>query len=144
MSTLAQAIAQMEGFNTAGTLAQRNNNPGNLRSSPLATGTSGGFAVFPDIATGWQALDAQIALDASRGLTLEQFINKYAPPSENNTGQYLSYLVTQTGMQPSDLLLGAIDPSVATSSVDIPSLDLTTITVVAGLAVAIIAWAFID
>jgi len=37
-------------------------------------------------------------LDAGRGLNLSQFITKYAPPGENNTGNYLSYLQTQLGV----------------------------------------------
>jgi len=109
MATLAEAIAQMEGFNTPGTIAQRNNNPGNLRfvGQVGATGKdSKGFAVFPSAGEGWRALDAQIALDGSRGLTLTQFMGKYAPPSENDTGGYISYVSKQTGIGVNDLISG--------------------------------------
>ena len=58
-SAIAQAIYQMEGSGPT-TIATRNNNPGNLRSGPGQIGTNGGFAVFPDMATGWAALDNQI------------------------------------------------------------------------------------
>jgi len=34
----------------------------------------------------------QIKLDAKRDFTLEQFIHKYAPPSENETSKYLDFL----------------------------------------------------
>lgn len=110
--TLAQSIATMEGFFQLGTLAQRNNNPGNLRAGAGQTGTdANGFAVFPDANTGWAALYNQISLDSGRGLNLSQFINKYAPPSENNTSNYLNYLTGQLGVSPFTLLsdLGAGD-----------------------------------
>src|SRR5271157_4273547 len=71
---LAQAIARMEGFNVAGSVAQRDNNPGNLRSGPGQIGTdAGGYAIFPDVTTGYAALDNQINLNIGRGLTLNQF-----------------------------------------------------------------------
>lgn len=97
--TLAQSIATMEGFFQPGTLAQRNNNPGNLRAGAGQIGRdANGFAIFPDVQTGWNALYNQISLDSGRGLNLSQFINKYAPPSENDTGNYLSYLTGQLGV----------------------------------------------
>ena len=111
--TLAQSIAQMEGFFSAGTLAQRNNNPGNLRAGVGQTGTdSKGYAIFPDAQTGWAALYNQISLDSNRGLTLSQFINKYSPPSENDTQNYLNYLTGQLGVPADTPLssLGAGDP----------------------------------
>jgi len=80
-------------------LASVNNNPGNLRFAGQAGATQGegGFAKFETPEAGYQALIAQIQLDASRGLTLSQFINKYAPPSENNTGLYISQISKATG-----------------------------------------------
>ena len=109
MTTLAEAIAQMEGFNTPGTVAQRNDNPGNLRFVGQAGATgkdSKGFAIFPTAEEGWQALQAQIALDAGRGLTLTQFMGKYAPPSENDTGGYISFVSKKTGIGANDLISG--------------------------------------
>jgi hypothetical protein len=110
--TLAQSIATMEGFFQAGTLAQRNNNPGNLRAGAGQVGTdANGFAIFPDVQTGWSALYRQISLDSSRGLDLSGFITKYAPPSQNDTGSYLNYLTGQLGVPSTTLLsdLGAGD-----------------------------------
>ena len=104
---LAQAIAQFEGFNTAGTVAQRNNNPGNLRSGPGQTGTdANGYAIFPDVATGTAALDNQINLNISRGVTLQQFFAGepgvyagYAPSTDNNNPTaYANFVSTQTGI----------------------------------------------
>jgi hypothetical protein len=57
------------------------------------------------VEAGWEALRRQIELDAGRGLTLEQFINKYAPPSENPTADYLRYVVARTGLSPDAPLL---------------------------------------
>src|SRR5579864_2244084 len=112
--TLAQAIASMEGFFIPGTIASRNNNPGNLRAGAGQIGTDAkGYAIFPDLTTGWNALYRQISLDAGRGLNVGQFIGKYAPPSENNTSNYLNYVTGQLGVSPDTQLvnLGAGDPA---------------------------------
>ena len=68
-------------------------NPGNLRfaNQKAATGEDDrGFAIFPSEGKGWQALYNQINLDKTRDMSLKDFIYKYAPPSENDTGSYLS------------------------------------------------------
>lgn len=69
------AMAEFEGFYVATTdpryptLAQRNNNPGNLRP----VGASQGFRVFPTANDGWWALKNQVMLNINRGLTLDEF-----------------------------------------------------------------------
>jgi len=67
---LANAIADFEGWNTKDdNPAKRNNNPGNLRYAGQTNATGqdeNGFAIFPDPATGFEALYAQIDLDKSR------------------------------------------------------------------------------
>lgn len=80
-------------------LGKVNNNPGNLRFAGQvgATQGEGGFARFSSPQAGYDALKSQIALDASRGLTLGQFINKYAPPTENDTGLYVQQMAQATG-----------------------------------------------
>lgn len=72
-------------------LAYVNNNPGNLRfvGQDGAQPGKGGFAKFDTPEAGATALLHQVALDVSRGNTLSTFITKYAPPSENNTKQYI-------------------------------------------------------
>jgi hypothetical protein len=97
---LTSLIARMEGWNTPGTIAQTNNNPGNLRNvgQPGVIGTNHGYAVFATPEDGWAALDRQVGIDSRNGLNLTQFINKYAPPSENNTSSYLSYLTSGLGV----------------------------------------------
>lgn len=73
-------------------LAYVNNNPGNLRfvGQAGATEGQGGFARFNTPEEGYEALKKQIELDKSRNLTVEQFINKYAPPVENDTSTYIN------------------------------------------------------
>lgn len=89
---LAKIIAQLEGYNRPGTLAQRQNNPGNLRYVGQLGAAKGdkGFAKFKTPQDGFNALHSQIGLDASRGYTLKQFIYKYAPPTSNNSAAYLA------------------------------------------------------
>jgi hypothetical protein len=108
IDSLAQAIAQMEGYNSPGTLAQRNNNPGNLRSGQGQTGSSGGFAVFATPEDGWAALNNQISLNASRGLTLNEFFagkpgvyGGYAPSADSNDpAGYAAYVAGRVGADP--------------------------------------------
>jgi len=80
-------------------LAYVNNNPGNLRFAGQDGAVNGekGFAKFPTPEAGVRALQNQIKLDASRNLTLAQFINKYAPPTENNTSKYIQDVIKVTG-----------------------------------------------
>lgn len=93
-SALADAIQQEEGY-YPGSRSYRNNNPGNLRYVGQA-GTTGadseGFAVFASYQAGYNALVAQLQLDAARNpsWTLSDLINSYAPPSENDTNSYIS------------------------------------------------------
>jgi hypothetical protein len=59
----ANTIAQFEGFNSPGSRPARNNNPGDLKYAGQqgAIGKDvGGFAVFPDPITGFQALYRQL------------------------------------------------------------------------------------
>jgi hypothetical protein len=81
-------------------LAFQNNNPGNLMyaGQPGAVQGAGGFAKFGTPEAGYQALVAQVQLDAGRGLTLGQYITKYAPPSSNNTAQYIQQATQALGV----------------------------------------------
>lgn len=81
-------------------LAYVNNNPGNLRFAGQigASQGQGGFAKFDSPEAGLKALQSQIQLDASRGHTLASFISKFAPPTENNTTQYISQAMANLGV----------------------------------------------
>lgn len=99
LEDLAHAIAQFEGFFKLGSVAQRNNNPGNLRAGPKAKRKDKrGYAVYDSPEDGWADLKHQIQLDIDRGLTLAQFLNKYAPPSENPTDQYTFFVAGRLGI----------------------------------------------
>jgi hypothetical protein len=84
---------------TSSRLAYVNNNPANLKFAGQQGAVKGekGFAKFSSPEAGVQALERQIQLDTSRGLTLEQFINKFAPPSENDTNTYIAQVMQMTG-----------------------------------------------
>jgi hypothetical protein len=87
---IAEAIARMEGFYKPGSLAQRNNNPGNLRSWGSRP-VSGGYAVFETPEAGWAALKQQIRRNIDRGLNLLEFFGGkpgvyagYSPAADKN------------------------------------------------------------
>jgi len=103
--SIAQAIATMEGFFSPGTIAQRQNNPGNLRSwgnYPVV----GGYVQFPDAQTGWEALYSQVDKNIGRGLTIQEFFagkpgvyGGYSPGADkNDPAGYAQYVATQTGI----------------------------------------------
>jgi hypothetical protein len=80
--TWAAAIAQFEGFNTAGSRPARNHNPGDLKFAGQG-GAVGqdpqGFAIFPDDPTGFQALYNQLTLYVQNfpGYSLLQIMAHY-------------------------------------------------------------------
>jgi len=105
IDSLAQSIATMEGYFKPNTLAQRNNNPGNLRnwgSNPVQNG----YAVFPTAEAGWAALRRQIELNIGRGLTLDEFFggklgvySGYAPSADsNNPAHYAQFVAGRAGI----------------------------------------------
>ena len=109
VSSFANAIARFEGYNVSGSVAQRNNNPGNLRSGAGQTGVdANGYAIFPSPDAGFAALDNQINLNIARGLTLNQFFAGepgvypgYAPSADsNNPAQYAATVAGWLGIDP--------------------------------------------
>jgi len=103
---IANFIATLEGYKKKGSLADRQNNPGNLRYVGQIGAVRGerGFAKFKKPSAGFQALIKQLRLDASRNLTLRQFVYKYAPPSSNNSASYLSSIARGLGVDPNTKL----------------------------------------
>ncbi len=88
---------------TGGTRAWRNNNPGNIRGGTYANnhgaiGSAGGFAVFPDEATGATALRELLCTERYQNMTISEAINTYAPPSENDTAGYQAAIERGTGL----------------------------------------------
>jgi hypothetical protein len=107
MSLLAELIAKEEGYGIPGALPTRNNNPGDLRHSPHSfhsTDAPDGIGQIPNATEGWADLERQLELYAERGMTLAQAIFEFAPPTENNSAQYLAYVVQGLGVT-SDILV---------------------------------------
>ncbi len=91
---------------SGGTRAWRNNNPGNIRAGEFANrhgaiGMAGGFAVFPDYATGRAAVTALLQTRTYQRLTIAEAIARYAPPTENDTAAYQDRVRRMTGLDPS-------------------------------------------
>jgi len=113
MERLMYAMAEHEGWEapspdkaSTGTIAFRQNNPGNLRSSPFMLHVKNGFAVFESDMIGFAAFQYDLTQKAkgntSTGLngesTLRDLIYKWAPPSDNNaTENYLQSVMKMTG-----------------------------------------------
>ena len=81
-----------------GTRAQRNHNPFNIRAVGDQPHDDKGFRVFSSDDEAIDAANHQLELYAGRGNnTLGGIISKYAPPSENNTAQYIAQMSKATG-----------------------------------------------
>jgi hypothetical protein len=81
------------------------NNPGNLRrwgAMPVVNG----FAVFPNITVGLEAMEAQLGLYFQRGLnTLQKIIRTWAPASDNNpTNNYILNVSRMSGFDENQVL----------------------------------------
>lgn len=121
---VAEAIAHIEGWysnKVGGTLGQRLNNPGNLTyagqagATPVKVGNYT-FASWKTEQEGWNGLYNQINLDAGRGLDIESFVYKYAPPTDNNSETYIEQLTSKLGLSRTDSLADAIDSTTHVSS----------------------------
>lgn len=90
----------------------RNNNPGNIEYGSFskqhgAIGTDGRFAVFPAYDNGRKAKEALLFQGKNyKDLTIGQAISRYAPPSENNTANYINTVVKATGASATTPLSG--------------------------------------
>jgi hypothetical protein len=92
---------------------ERNNNPGNMRISPWVKKQPGyvgddgeGYAVFE---TAQQGIDAQHRLLTNNyaGRTVNQIVEKYAPPNENTPAQrrnYKAYIAKTLGVGVNDVV----------------------------------------
>ena len=86
----------------------RNNNPGNIVYGDYAkkmgaTGTDGRFAIFPSWEVGSKAMENLLfgSSYAGKGLTVQQGIYKWAPPSENDSGSYATTVAKKAGVSAS-------------------------------------------
>lgn len=85
----------------------RNNNPGNIEMTktlwkgeiPHTQNTDGRFKQFYNYAYGIRAAILNIKAYYNKGYrTIKQIINRWAPPGENNTNAYTSYVSGYTGI----------------------------------------------
>lgn len=146
VADLSNAIARFEGFNLPNSPAARNNNPGNLRAGPGMVGTdAAGYAIFPDLTTGWNALYSQVSTNISRGLSLQTFFAGqrdaagqvipggyagYAPSADrNNPTNYANTVAGWIGIDPAAPLssyLGSPAPGAAAPASS-PAVDLSAL-----------------
>lgn len=95
------------------TRADRNFNPLNLRTKGNAGRDSGGFAKYTDEESGWGAARRQLSLYYTRDKldTISGIINKWAPPSENDTKSYIAQVSKAMGIGENDKL-NLSDPAI--------------------------------
>lgn len=100
---------------SGGSKAWRNNNPGNIISGGFANGQgsigsgAGGFAVFTDEASGYQALIANLNSASYQRLTVGNALARWAPASDNNNPvEYAAHVQTWTGV-PATTLMSALN-----------------------------------
>lgn len=92
------------------TLAEMNKNPLNIRFNPSnkwvgQTGENRGFCVFKNEAYGFRAAYKILCNYIRNGIvTLEDIINRWSPPCENNTEKYIAFVEDET-IIPRDLEL---------------------------------------
>jgi hypothetical protein len=91
----------------------RNNNPGNLIYTniawqgkiPLSKNTDGKFEQFVSMELGIRAMFKDLVNDINKGKnTVRKLITEYAPPSENNTGQYIKDVCASIGVSADDVI----------------------------------------
>lgn len=83
------------------TIADRFNNPGNLRWADGYSSEStrnGKFAVFPTLDEGVLAATKQLQMYGAKGVnTVGDIARKWAPSNENDTAEYIRHVVKTTG-----------------------------------------------
>jgi hypothetical protein len=109
--SVVNAIAGFEGYNTFGSVASMNNNPGNIMYGTFAqkTGSIGpdlqGYAIYPTQQTGFNAADQLVSNYANKGATIQSLIESWAPSNApgntpQSTANYVKYVSNQLGVSP--------------------------------------------
>lgn len=90
-----------------------NNNPGNIRrvqgkpwiGELVPVPFAPGFVTFDTLADGYRAALKLLNTYVSNGFnTIEKIITRWAPPSENNTPSYISFVARDTGISPGTVI----------------------------------------
>lgn len=117
LDTISATIQQVEGY-YPGSLAYRNNNPGNLvytsyyASAYGATPGAGGYAAFPDYATGYAAMQHQIQVDAARGDSISDLTYSWLGSGQGgNATAYATSIASALGVDPSTSVQSLITDS---------------------------------
>lgn len=103
---LADAIAPPVGRSDGSApMGIRQNNPGNIRATGIpwqgANGAQGGFQTFDTPVNGIRAAARNLETYGQHGInTVEGIVNRWAPPSENNTGAYVQAVSQALGVDP--------------------------------------------
>ncbi len=104
---LARLIQEFEGYDK-GSLSFRNNNPGNLRSSPFAQGKKDGYAKFRSYFDGlfglmwdlWSKTEGRTRTDLRPTSTFLELIQVYAPPGDSNDPDGYANFIIQNWLLP--------------------------------------------
>ena len=112
--TFLEAVAIMEGFYVPDSRPSRNNNPGDLEfrgwevafKGSLETGHTQRFAIFPTSEDGFNAM-RHLILTSYVGLSVAAALNKWAPPVENETSNYITVVCKLTGLTEDTILTAA-------------------------------------
>jgi len=82
----------------------RNKNPGNIRKTKTfwegeVKGSDKSFKTFISMEYGYRAIFVLLRSYINKGFdTIEKIINRYAPPTENKTSQYVKHVSERTGI----------------------------------------------
>ena len=89
----------------------RNFNPGNIRISgvrylgEVQPSQDKAFKQFETMAWGYRAMFVLLDSYHRRGIqTIRTMINRYAPPIENHTDNYINFVATKSGVTPDEVL----------------------------------------
>jgi hypothetical protein len=110
MTLLAYLISKQEGFGIPGDTPTKRHNPGDLRHSPHSEhpGDPNAIGTIDNDADGWADLERQLRIYAQEGMTLRAMVAVYAPPSENNSTEYLDFVCHGLGLPPETLVSDAL------------------------------------
>ena len=92
-----------------GDRATRNNNPGNIEYGKFAKahgaiGSDGRFAIFPDEATGKEAIKDLMQTKNYKDLSVTDAVHRYAPSFENDTGAYINAVTKDANIDASSTI----------------------------------------